>query len=165
MKTESQLEKETRRIADAIVELVKRTDGPVTLARVEREVPGFAKHDAPSWGHVLTSPKREISFWNGMTEAGLAALIKVISERRVAIQYVNLLLYMLEDCMIADENWQPIVLLPATAANLDTPNWLMRAPDSIARAISNANVDNRLLTPCYAGATADGFFGANTVGY
>ncbi len=62
MKTERQLEKDTRRIADAIVELVERTDGPVTLVQVEREVPGFAKHDAPSWGHVLTCPRREITF-------------------------------------------------------------------------------------------------------
>ena len=68
------IQKETRRIADAIVELVERTDGPVTLAQVEREVPGFAKHDAPSWGHVVTRPGREISFWYDMTEAGVAAL-------------------------------------------------------------------------------------------
>ena len=100
-----------------------------------------------------------------MTEAGLAALNNVTSEHRVAIQFVNVLPYLLENCIITRENWQPILLLPARAANIDTPNWLMRAPDSIAREISNANVRNRLLTPCHAGATADWFFGANTIGY
>ena len=163
MKTESSLEKETRRIADAIVELVERTDGPVTLAQVEREVPGFAKHDAPSWGHVLTRPGREISFWSGMTEAGLAALNNVTSERRVAIQYVSLLLYMLEDCIITDENWQPIVMLPARAANLETPNWLMRLPQDAMQTMEG-KAGCRPRTTCYTGATADGFFDVNTGG-
>jgi hypothetical protein len=48
MKTD-QIEKSANRIADAIVELVERTDGPVTLAQVEREIPGFAKKDPPAW--------------------------------------------------------------------------------------------------------------------
>ena len=51
--TNDTLEKQTNRIADAIVELVERTDGPVTLARVEREVAGFAKHEPPSWSFVI----------------------------------------------------------------------------------------------------------------
>lgn len=63
-----------------------------------------------------------------MTEAGLAALNNVTSEHRVAIQFVNVLPYLLENCIITRENWQPILLLPARAANIDTPNWLMRAP-------------------------------------
>ena len=90
MKTERQLEKDTRRIADAIVELVERTDGPVTLARVHREVAGFTKPEPPSWAHVVTHGRGEISFWYDMTKAGLAALINVMSnERRVAIQFVT----------------------------------------------------------------------------
>jgi hypothetical protein len=32
------LENETKRIADAIVDLVQRTDGPVTFGRIEREL-------------------------------------------------------------------------------------------------------------------------------
>ena len=47
--TNDTLEKQTNRIADAIVELVERIDGPVTLAQVEREVPGFAGHAPPFW--------------------------------------------------------------------------------------------------------------------
>ena len=29
--------------------IVERTDGPVTLARVDREVAGFAKDEPPNW--------------------------------------------------------------------------------------------------------------------
>ena len=76
------------------------------------------------------SGEGQTSFWYDMTEAGLAALMKVMRERRVAIQFVNPLLYItLEDLTFGDQNWQPIVLLPARAGNVDTPNWLMRAPD------------------------------------
>jgi hypothetical protein len=38
MKNDTQSEKETCRIAHAIVELVERTNGPVTLVQVEREI-------------------------------------------------------------------------------------------------------------------------------
>ena len=55
----------------------------------------------------------ETSFWYDMTKAGVAALRKVMRERRVAIQYVNLLPYVLENRVFKDENWQPIVLLPS----------------------------------------------------
>jgi hypothetical protein len=46
MRTNKQIEKQANRIADAIVELVERTDGPVTLARIHREIPGFATESA-----------------------------------------------------------------------------------------------------------------------
>ena len=49
MKNDTQSEKETCRIAHAIVELVERTNGPMTLVQVEREIAGFAKHEPPSW--------------------------------------------------------------------------------------------------------------------
>jgi len=42
MRTDEQMEQQAIRIADAIVELVERTDAPVTLARIDREIPGFA---------------------------------------------------------------------------------------------------------------------------
>ena len=47
------IEKDASRIADAIIELVERTDGPVTLARVDREVAGFAKDEPPTWSVVI----------------------------------------------------------------------------------------------------------------
>src|SRR5215831_13354312 len=42
MKNNNQIEKEAGRIADEIVRLVERTNGPVTLVQVRREIPGFA---------------------------------------------------------------------------------------------------------------------------
>ena len=84
-----------------------------------------------------------------------------MSERRVAIQFINVLPYMLEDYIIQDENWQPIVLLPARAANMDTPNWLMRFPQAAVQ-IMQGKTGCRPRTARYTGATADGFFGVNT---
>src|SRR5580704_6670940 len=97
MSTAQQLEKEARRIADAIVTLVERTDGPVTLARLDREIPGFSQTDGPSWEYYVEHDAGETVIWEGMTEAGHLALRKVISGRRVAIQPVNLLPYLLEE--------------------------------------------------------------------
>lgn len=141
------------------------TNGFVTLALVEREVAGFAKHEPPTWQHVVTHASGETSFWYNMTEAGLAALEKVMSERRVAVQFVTPVLYILEGCLFKDENWQPIVLLPARAANVDSPNWLIRAPDwyqdFVAKAAANGKTGHRLLTPGSVCFTADPFFGVN----
>ena len=163
---ENDLEREAGRIADAIVELVERRDGPVTLAQVQREVPGFAKHEPPSWEHVVKHDGRETSFWSEMTEAGLAGLLKVFRERRVAVQFVSVLPYLLEGCVIEDDDWQPIVLLPARAANVDSPNWLLRVPQPIKDCMAKQFVDGkaiyRPLTPRHVGATADHFFHVGT---
>jgi len=163
---ENNLEREAGRIADAIVELVERSDGPVTLAQVQREISGFAKHEPPSWEHVVKHDGRETSFWSEMTEAGLTALLKVTRERRVAIQFVSILPYILDGCLIENEDWQPIVLLPARAANVDSPNWLLRVPpwcqEGLARATAEGKACHRLLTPPYVGATADHFFHVDT---
>src|SRR6266540_1959804 len=116
MRTNEQIEKQASRIADAIVDLVERTDGPATLARIGREIPGFAKDEPPAWEYSLECDDGEKVLWDGMTEAGFTALRKVIRGRRVAVQLVNVLPYFLEDCFIDDERWRPIVLLPARAA-------------------------------------------------
>jgi hypothetical protein len=160
MMKDRQLERLATAIATSIVELVERTDGPVTLARVQREVPGFAKTTAPAWSHVVEHAGGETLIWDGMTEAGHAALRKVMYGRRVAIQFVNSLLYRLDGIFIASENWQPIVLLPASAANLETPNWLVRASPghrehSLRRAAAQGNKGYRLLSSAYVGSTAD----------
>jgi hypothetical protein len=73
MKRSDQVNKVPDRIADAIVDLVERTDGPVTLAQVEREIPGFAKEDPPAWSQMLVDG---LFLWDGMTEAGCAALAR-----------------------------------------------------------------------------------------
>ena len=84
------------------------------------------------------------------------ALQKVLRGRRVAIQFVSLLPYVLEDGLIYEENWQPIVLLPARAANLDSPKWLVRASqDCVAIALDTPGW--RLLKPAPVSFTADQF--------
>jgi hypothetical protein len=160
MKNET-VDKQVRRIADAIVELVERADGPVTLAQVDREVSGFAAHEPPFCNHVLTGAGGETSFWYDMTEPGVAALRKVMNERKVAIQFVSPVVYWVQGHIFENQNWQPIVLLPVRAANVEAPNWSMRTPPEVAEMITKQG-RNRLLKPGLVRATADGFFGVNT---
>src|SRR2546423_1262464 len=107
-----QIEKQASRIADAIIELVERTDGPVTLARIDREISGFAQKGGPSWEYVIELPDGgEVVVWDGMTEAGLAALRKVMSGRRVAVQRLNFPLpHLLDESCPQRDNWMPVVL-------------------------------------------------------
>ena len=163
MKNNNQIEKEAGRIADEIVRLVERTNGPVTLVQVRREIPGFAALEPPFWSHTITHASGEISYWGEMTEAGGKALRKVTKERRVAVQFVNDVPYRFDGCVSTDENWQPVVLLPAEAANMQTPNGLMRFPEwFLKRYMELPDIgDNRPLVSHYAGATADEFFDLN----
>jgi hypothetical protein len=124
MKTD--LEKETSRIADEIVALVERTAGPVTLCRVHREVAGFGKSEPP-YRSVYRGP---LLFWADMSDVGAQALNNVTFGNRVAIQLVDVLPYLLEGGALKDENWAPIVLLPAKAANVSTKNGLFRLPEA-----------------------------------
>jgi hypothetical protein len=162
MKNDKHLEKLANGIADLIVELVERTNGPVTLAKIAREIPGFAKNEPPSWDHIVTCAGGETVIWCGMTEAGEAGLYKVMHGRKVAIQFVNLQPYLMDDFLVEDEHWCPIVLLPARTANLYTPNWLIRASQkyrdySIARAAAEGKTGYRLLAPGSVRYTADEF--------
>src|SRR5262249_35122214 len=129
----AELEKEANRIADAIVDFVERKNGPVTLSDIHREIPGFGTKELPQWEYYIEREDGEIFIWDQMTEAGCAALRKVMSERRVCVQCVSSRLYLLdvicldrETWLPKGENWLPIVLLPVRAANLDTPRWLIR---------------------------------------
>ncbi len=153
------IEKEINRIADAIVELVERADGPVTLAEVEREVAGFAANESLAWAYWAGG---ERLIWAGMTRGGLKALQKVMNERRVAVQLITRVPYLLEGRVIEDETWLPIALLPARAANLDTATWLIRAPQghcdyAIKRKAAEGNIGYRPLTPGPVRYTADQF--------
>src|SRR5579863_735497 len=96
MNKTQQLEKEAGRVGDAIVALVERTDGPVTLARLDREIPGFAQREGPVWEYAVHNGPPEKVIWDGMTEAGCLALRKVISGRWVAVQLVDVLPYIFE---------------------------------------------------------------------
>jgi hypothetical protein len=162
MQNDKQLSQTARAIANSIVELVERTDGPVTLAQIAREVPGFAQNEPPAWAYVVEHAKGEWLIWDGMTEAGNAALRDVMSGRRVAVQFVNPLPYIQENCVSGSENWQPIVLLPKNAGNLHTRNWLMRASPgfqkyAIERAANEGIAGYRPITPRPVGFTADQF--------
>jgi hypothetical protein len=162
MTNNKQVEKLANGIADLIVELVERTNGPVTLAKIAREIPGFAKNEPPSWDHIVTHAGGETVIWRGMTEAGEAALHKVMHGRKVAIQFVNLQPYLMDGWLVQDEHWCPILLLPARAANLYTPNWLIRASQkyrdyTITRAAAEGKTRYRLLAPGSVRYTADEF--------
>jgi hypothetical protein len=165
MNATTQLKNLSDKIADAIVDLVNDTDGPVTFPDVELAIPGFAKNEPPSWGYVIADSGRENLIWSGMSEAGKVALSKVISGRRVAIQFVNLLpylRYMLDDWHVDDDDWLPSVLVPAKAANLEAPRRLIRASAGcqkyiIARAAADKTAGYRLLTPAPMRFTADQF--------
>jgi hypothetical protein len=99
-----------------------------------------------------------------MTEAGGKALRKVTKERMVAVQFVNVLPYLIDGCVETAENWQPVVLLPAKAANIAAPIGLLRFPESFFKRLTELPDigENRPLTTRYGGATADELFHVNT---
>jgi hypothetical protein len=58
-------QEEINRIADEIVALVDRVGGPVTLYRIDREVPGFAASEPPS-RNILRELGDEVAvLWDG----------------------------------------------------------------------------------------------------
>jgi hypothetical protein len=153
MTTNKQLEKQASHIADAIVDIVERCDGPVTLAQIKRETPGFGTDKDPSWEYHIEHEGAVRTVWDGMTEAGKEALRKVIRGRRVAVQFVHPRLYILEGFSFRIDRCLPIVLLPARAANLETPAFpLFRAAREQERMM---RAGNRLLKPSTVGSTAD----------
>jgi hypothetical protein len=166
MSTANQLNRLSNKIADAIVDLVNETDGPVTLSQVALEIPGFATQEPTTHGYALgSSAGAEMLIWAGMSEAGYSALRKIINGRRVAIQFVSALPYILDSspayCPIYDD-WQPTMLLPAKAANLETPRCLIRASDgyrshTMRRAAADKREDYKMLTPSPLRFTADQF--------
>jgi hypothetical protein len=158
MRANKQMEKQASRIADAIVDLVERTDGPVTLARIEREVEGFRTKGPSSWSYALGERAEQpaVVVWGGMTKAGAAALSQVMCDRRVAVQFVTRDLYL--DRFLEHEKWVPVVLLPVKAANLDGPRWHFRAPEAYLDPTDPVLKERfRFLTPGPVCSTADQF--------
>jgi hypothetical protein len=150
--------RKVKRIADAIVDLVERTDGPVLLHELDQKVPGFKARGSRGYNYFIPDNGREIIYWQGMTEAGLEALQSVLSNRRVAVQYVSGLLYFMDGVQVDADTWEPIALLPVRAANIDTKKWAVRAsPASRAKALSMAPSGFRPLVPQPVRATADDF--------
>lgn len=153
---------EVERIANEIVDLVERTDGPVLLNEVDEIVRGFSKPRGPSYSYFASKNGREVTFWYNMTYAGQKALQHVLETRRVAVQLVNQLPYFLEGVRFCDDTWQPIVLLPLRAANLETPNFNVRLTANLQKAYlehvrATRRVGYRPLAPLPVRFTADRF--------
>ncbi|SHL47285.1 hypothetical protein [Bradyrhizobium lablabi] len=162
MNATTQLDDLSEKIANAIVNLVDQTDGPVTFSRIELEIPGFRGAERSTWGYVIVALGQERLVWSGMSEAGYVALSKVLLERRVAIQHVSASPYLLDNCVLYDEDWLPSLLVPARAANLETPRRLLRASDQcrnhlLARAASDGKYGYRARLPTPLRFTADQF--------
>jgi hypothetical protein len=77
------------RIADAIVALVERTNGPVFLHEIDQEIAGFKATGKNGYIYFIERDGKETVFWAGMTKCGFEALQSVLKNRRVAVQYVS----------------------------------------------------------------------------
>jgi hypothetical protein len=149
---------EIERIANDIFDLVERVDGPVTLNDIDDSVSGFFKPKGPAYSYVVGNQGSETTFWYNMTEVGYLALQRVLNDHRVAVQLVTSLPYLLEGICITDKTWQPIILLPARAANLETPTFLTRATPAVQKYIlASGKVGYRSLRPLPVRFTADCF--------
>jgi|SRR5689334_13217182 hypothetical protein len=140
-------------IADAIVDLVDRAGGPVNLARIEREVPGFAaENGSKSWEWVAGDGGDENVIWDGMTKQGLEALRRVLKVGRLAMQSCPRVVYAIEGRWPLDPTWVPISLAPASTANMKLRGWLIRGSQAdmqamAARAAAEGVSDFRVTGP------------------
>src|SRR5690242_5870455 len=108
----SEIEIEAKRIADDIVSLVERVGGPVTLCRVHREIAGFASSGPPHREVFREQDGRRLVLWSDLSEAGAQALNQVLYGFRVAVEHVDASPYLEEGGVLANDDWQPVVLLP-----------------------------------------------------
>jgi hypothetical protein len=140
-------------IANGIVDLVEEAGGPVTFARIEQEILGFAAQHGhkTSWDFFFVGEDKEDLIWDDMTEEGYAALQMVITERKVAIQVTPQPIYWLEGRWPHRQNWLSISLLPARMANLQGPRLLARG-------------DKQYLDQVMARAAAEGASGYRVIG-
>ena len=163
MSTTTQLEKCSNKIADAIVELVNATDGPVTLLQVEREIAGFKSDEQPAW-HFTFHSNGDGFVWGGMTEAGVSALYNIVFGKKVAVQFVTPQPYLLDGPTpyLDHSDWRPIMLLPASGANISSPKFLARLSpqcleDTLARPPSEKTAKFGVLRPKRLRSPADNF--------
>jgi hypothetical protein len=153
------------RIVKEIVDLVESTDGPVPLNRIDDQVRGFSARCSRSrrrYEYFMRHNSGEVIIWNGLTKAGRDALQCVLYERKVALQFVNVIPYVFENVRLLDPDWQPVVLLPVRAANIDGPKWAFRLPPALVhRFLSGPGADgrHRLLVPQQVGSTEDRCWG------
>jgi hypothetical protein len=126
-------QKDIERIADDIVDLVEQTNGPVLFSEIDEKVLGFHAPNEPAYSNVVFDERGEAVIWDRMTEAGDEALHSVLIARRVALQVVDVRLYLLSGARMAEGTLLPYVLLPARAANIETPNCAMRVSPKMQR--------------------------------
>src|SRR5258708_39051781 len=123
MNVNMQLETRSRKIAEAVVDVVNDAAGRVTLLQVEREVPGFAMDGLPAWYFAFHRAGGDGFVWGGMTEAGGAALRKIIYGRGGGIQFVTPLPFLLNGGagFPHPARWLPIMLPPPPAPEIKGP--------------------------------------------
>jgi hypothetical protein len=124
-----------KRISDAIVDLVERTGGPVTLAEIA-DVPGFSVERGTDAAWCWET--EEVLIWDGMTEDGCAALRHVVMAGRVTMQQSSRFLYFFHGRYLSAPNWVPIALAPAAKANFRTPTVLLSVPEKTLEHLEDA---------------------------
>ncbi len=143
----------TTQIADAIVDLVDRAGEPVTLAQIEREIPGFAAENGQEKFQCTAGDGNlEDVIWDGMTKQGSDALKQVLKERMVAMQASPLSAYASQGRSVADPTWVPVALVPACMGNLEAPQMRTRGPKQyldqvMARAAAKGLTGYRVIGP------------------
>lgn len=144
------------RIADGIVDLVEQANGPVLFNDLDDKVPGFHSTSDPAYSYF--AGREDSVVWDGMSEAGLKALGKVLRERRVAVQMVHLVLPLMVGKRVAESSVPPYVLLPVRAANMETPSWAMRVSSKMQQMMLSAGKRGyHSVAPQHVRFTADDF--------
>jgi hypothetical protein len=125
-------------IADAIVELVNACNGPVTLAYLAKNVPGFsAQVGEPSYDWVTFDSNDESVIWIGMTKNGIEALRAVVLNSKVAICPMTLRANRIQGYVPLARNWVPIGLTSRAAANFTTCKLLISASEPVLRQLES----------------------------
>ena len=125
-----------KRISDAIVGLVERTGGPVTLVEIADGIQGFSvdRGADAAWCWEI----EDFLIWDGMTKEGWAALRHVVMTGRVTFQQSSRLLYFFHGRYLSAPNWVPTALAPAAKANFRTPTMLLSAPEKTLEQLEDA---------------------------
>jgi hypothetical protein len=114
-------------IRNQIVDVVEKVGGPVTLARIARDVTGFEARGSYTWDYELG----DMLVWTKMTKAGMRALNDVIFGKRVAVGPASALIYFLDGRYCTAANWMPILLLPKAMANFRTLGLLASGSEEV----------------------------------
>jgi hypothetical protein len=128
-----------KRLADDIVTVVENAGGPVTLARIAREVTDFEARGTDSWCYEVDGTL----VWDQMTEDAWKALQAVISEGRVALRMSSTLTYLRDGRVPTARNWMPIYLVPKAMANFRVSGALVSDSEAVLREFEAATAARR----------------------